>query len=180
MEKNDFFRYLREKKYAKAFELLYYDNYTDLFKYAYGILRSEEKAKDVVQTVFSKLWERRERLDIDERVGAYLARAVYYGAINQIRKEKTERMHEEGVRDELYSRGVFSDSAVETNELRERLAQALDTLPEHCREVFCLSRFTGLKRKEIADKLGISVKTVDTQIYRALKKMRSFLGNDSF
>ncbi|BDD09388.1 DNA-directed RNA polymerase sigma-70 factor [Fulvitalea axinellae] len=162
---------LKKKRFENVFKLLYYESYPKLFRYAYSILGSQEQAEDIVQNVFSDLWERKEQLKIKGSLGAFLLRAVMYSAMGAKRKQKTELEHAPAISSELYSDGVFIDPSQELSELETRLSKGLEALPEQCRNVFCLSRFSGLGRKEIAETLGISVRTVDTHLYRAIKKL---------
>lgn len=162
----------------RAFERLFRTWYVPLCVYAESVVKDRDGAEDLVQGVFCQLWEKREELNIRESLQAYLYRAVYHSALNSLKHERvklafcefTERY---GERDENDIER-FMDR--ENQELLSReIHKAIDTLPEQCREIFLLSRFSGKKSQEIADKLGISLRTVEAQLYRAMKHLKSKL-----
>lgn len=148
------------------FEQLYKEYYKALYAYAFSMLRDEYLAEEVVQTVFMRLWEKRSMMDVHTSWKSYLYRAVYHEALNVLKhKQVRERYASQHVREEA----VLSN---DDSELRIRLFQALGELPEKCRAVFQLSRFEELKYHEIATQLGISIKTVEAHMGKALKTLR--------
>jgi RNA polymerase sigma-70 factor (ECF subfamily) len=154
-----------------TFEGVYKHFIRPLHVYAISILRDEDTAKGMVQNVFLKLWERRERLQFSGSIKAYLYGAVYNECLNNLRHQKVKVDHQQHV---LY---MTKDNAEESTgmellDLKEKLQQAMNDLPEKCRTVFQLSRFEDLKYQEIADELGISIKTVENQMGKALKTLR--------
>jgi RNA polymerase sigma-70 factor, ECF subfamily len=160
----------------QAFEKLFADWYGLLHAYACSVLRDEALAGEAVQAVFCRIWERRDQLRIQASVSAYLFGSVYHECVSWLRRAKTQRRYRSDVRLRLgnsagRSMGQASDKA-EAGELERRYQRALDELPEQCRAIFQLSRFSELKYKEIAEQLGISVKTVEAQISKALKLLR--------
>ena len=155
-----------------AFKSLFNAHYKGMYSYACVILKDEAEAEEIVQDVFVKLWEKRGGLQIETSLKAYLYRMVYNDCMNQVKhrnvvlkfqKEKTYAMKNE--RDNAEHRMAAS-------QLNEKLSHALRELPEQCRTIFQLSRFEDLKYREIAVQLGISEKTVENQMGKALKILR--------
>ena len=166
---------------VQAFEKVFTDWFGHLYAYAMSVVKDEETAEEVVQKVFCRIWEKRERLEVHTSLKAYLYGCVYHECVNWMRREKRRRDYRSGVMGRLGSEaGKSPDNAfdrVEARELEQRLQRALDELPEQCRAIFELSRFSGLKYREIADQLGISVKTVEAQMGKALKLLRCKLAD---
>ena len=162
----------------QAFEMVFKSHFKALHAYALAIVKDSAEAEEVVQTVFLKLWEKRENLKISTSLKAYLYKAVYHGSINHLKHEKVRMKHSE---QQLYinQQEAASESMAfreeREEELRERFKRALNLLPEKCRMVFYLSRFEELKYQEIAQRLDISVKTVEAHMGKALKTLRTQL-----
>ncbi len=155
-----------------AFERTFREHYAPLCRYALGIVGDADNAEEVVQDVFMRVWEKRETLTITVSVKAYLYRAVHNSCLNLVQRNKAH------VRlDEAPLRVVHAaeEPGTNTGELERAVADALATLPKECRRVFELSRFEELKYREIADLLGISIKTVENQVGKALRLMRERL-----
>lgn len=160
-----------------AFEMIFRSHYQPLCRYAYTFLRDKEEAEEVVQSAFITMWDKREELQIQTSLKSYLFRMVRNACLNVIKHEKIKQQH---VAHAMAVMDVSHESVTETvaaAELELRIAAALKALPEQCRLVFQLSRFEELKYQEIADQLGISVKTVENQMGKALKIMREQLSD---
>jgi len=163
------------KQDEKAFEDVFKTYYGSLHAYAFTLLKDEPMAEEMVQNVFFKLWDRSGTITISGSVAAYLYRAVHNECLNYLKHLKVRSEHQLHV---SHRAGHNTDSAsgrLHLKELDERLRQALNDLPEQCRTIFQLSRFEELRYREIADRLGISVKTVESQMGKALKILRSKL-----
>ena len=158
-----------------AFETLFREHYAGLVRFAEGLLRSRELAEDTVQEVLLNLWRNRESVRVDDSVKAYLYRAVRNRALNQIRNERVRREAVPEILRETRGSAEAGDASVLSSEIEQAVRAAVAELPPRCREVFELSRVRGLKYQEIAETLGISVKTVETQMGRALKSLRERL-----
>lgn len=157
------------------FEKLFREHFTALCYFARRYLGDLDSSKEIVHSVFIKIWENRETFDWTKPAKSYLFTSVYNRSMNFIRdNRKFAEVDSSEIHEEITSTSAFSDT-LETAELEDRIQSALQRLPEKCREVFELSRFEGKKYAEIADHLGISVKTVETQMSRALKILKEEL-----
>lgn len=155
------------------FESHFYAYYEALHRYAFTLLKDSEEAKDVVQQVFIKYWEKRQDLEIQQSVKSYLYRAVYHQCLNKIRDLKVRSRYAEGFKLEK-EEGVFVDETI-IKETNNRIQQAIDCLPKQCSVIFKKSRFEEKKYSEIAVELNLSVKTVEAQMSKALKILREKL-----
>jgi RNA polymerase sigma-70 factor (ECF subfamily) len=157
------------------FEQLFKAHYAPLHRYAYRMVDDEDAAEEIVQSTFVKLWEGRQTLRIEESGQAYLYRAVHNRSLNYLEHQKVKRAHEAHVMLQGEASSNDSDSTTRLRTLEAKLDAALKRLPEGCRTVFQLSRFEDLKYREIADRLGLSVKTVEAQMSKALRILRTEL-----
>lgn len=160
------------KEYAFDFFFNYY--YPGLCVYAQKMISiPEQEARDLVQDVFVKFWNDREKSDIRFSIRSYLFASVKNRCFDLLRKKDRnikvqEITNEVSVADELFETFVLS-------ELEALFNKSLDKLPERCREVFELSRFKGLKNREIAAMLNLSEKTIENQITKALHILKTEL-----
>ena len=132
-------------------------------------------AREIVQDVFIQLWEKRENIDLSKSVKTYISTSVRNKCLNYLRdhqKFNTEILNYEGLG--IDSGYEVTDTLIE-KDLQIQISLAINELPEKCREVFLLSREKELKYQEIATHLGISVKTVETQMSKALQHLRNRL-----
>jgi len=157
-----------------AFDSIFRAHYAHLVAFGQGLLHDRTAAEDVAQEVMLELWRRRESLVIQESLRAYLLRATRNRSLNQIRHAKVERNAEPHLVGEE-SLSATGSSRLVAGELRDALTMAVAELPPGCREVFQLSRGQGLRYSEIASTLGISVKTVESQMGKALRHLRTRL-----
>ncbi len=151
-----------------TFEEAFKSNFKGLHAYAGTILQDSDMAEEAVQDVFLKLWENRHRMAIHTSLRAYLYKAVYHECLNALKHLKVQRKYME---EAMFTHDDHTEDAADT-ELRRQLQEALVQLPEKCRTVFQLSRFEELKYQEIADRLGISLKTVEAHMGKALRLLR--------
>lgn len=165
-----------------TYKLLFRKYYTNLLFYATRIV-GEEEAEDVVQDVFVELWRRQESMNIGDQIQAFLYRAVYTRALNVLKHREIKDTYEAVMLDIHQKRLEFyqPDSndvvkRIEDGELRRSLSEAINELPDKCKMVFKLSYLHDMKNKEIAETLGISLRTVEAHMYKALKLLRDRLG----
>lgn len=176
LEEKQWVRKVREQSDRDAFEKIFRSYYERLCNYAYGFLDSSQRSEDVVQAVFLKIWDQREDWDPKTTVSQYLFTAVRNRALNVLRHERIKEDSEEEVSrifQELKEPSSTDDQ--NTEELQKAIQNAIDDLPPRRREIFLLSRRSGLTYREIANVLGISVNTVSTQMGRALESLRNHL-----
>ncbi len=163
------------KRDEAAFEQVFKTHYKNLHAYAFTILKDEDEAEEMVQQVFFKLWERSEHLSFSGPIAAYLYRAVHNESLNFIKHQKVKAGHQLHVAYSMKNKSEQAQPRTIRKELENKFREALNELPEQCRTVFQLSRFEDMKYKEIADKLDISVKTVENHMGKALKLLRAKL-----
>ncbi len=156
----------------RILESLFKSHFTGLCQFAVGYVKDEEVAKEIVQDAFVTLWEKRHSIDLSKPVKSYLSTTVRNKCLNYLRDHK-KFSHDLLALENLSHETIFdqSDQLVETD-IRRQITLAIDELPEKCREIFILSRHRQMKYQQIADKLQISVKTVETQMSKALQHMR--------
>jgi RNA polymerase sigma-70 factor (ECF subfamily) len=173
MEEPDLIRKIRTGD-EMAFEELFRLFYEALCRYAQNMVNEPELAEEIVQEMFVQLWEKRQSLDFHTGIRPYLYKAVHNRCLNQIQHQKVRILHQQEVLN-TNSETEQPASRAEFSELKERFNQALLKLPEECRKVFKLSRENEFSYREIADFLGISIKTVENQMGKALRIMRDEL-----
>jgi RNA polymerase sigma-70 factor (ECF subfamily) len=157
------------------FEKLFREHFTALCCFARKYLGDMDSCKEIVHSVFIRIWENRAEFDWKKPAKSYLFTSVYNRCMNFIRdNRKFITGDPDAIREEITDTSEFSGT-LEVAELEGRIRKALQKLPEKCREVFKMNRFEGKKYAEIADALDISVKTVETQMSRALKILRDEL-----
>lgn len=141
-----------------------------LVRYAATMLYEVEDAREVVQEVFIKIWQKRDSLDFGAELKAYLYRAVRNQALNRISRNKMETVP---LDDQVYlAAEEVGDKDDSQKQMLRRVHKQIELLPRKAKEIFMMSRLEGLSHAEIADILEISPKTVENQIGIALKKIR--------
>lgn len=164
-----------QKGDMKAFERVFKEHYDGLCRFANSYLLDVDEAEEVVQGTFIGFWEKRENLQIETSLKAYLYRSVRNSCLNEIKRQKVRQVHAQAVLQEEVQVAEASDHDALKMELEDRIHHAIQKLPEQCRLIFKMSRFEELKYQEIADQLGLSIKTVENQIGKALKVLREQL-----
>ncbi|SDE14323.1 RNA polymerase sigma-70 factor, ECF subfamily [Mucilaginibacter pineti] len=160
-----------------AFEVLFKLYYTRLTLFANRFVNDLSVAEEIVADVFTDLWERGHETTFSTSVRSYLFKMVQNRSLNYLKHQKIENLYvsyleKNNLFDEVRS---TVESGYEEKELVQQIKAAIDTLPEKCREIFVLSRFSDLKYREIAAQLNISPKTVERQVSIALEKLRRTL-----
>lgn len=157
-----------------AFELLFRKYYGRLCGFANKFIGSSTESEEIVQEVFLNIWNRKEKLKLNEEIRSYLFKSVQNLCFNYIQHQKIVDKYYSAI--EIAYKNQTDDfntyESVLYNELQTKVDEAISTLPKACRRIFKMSRVEGLKYAEIAQKLNISVKTVETQMGRALVKLR--------
>jgi len=159
---------------AGSFEKLFNHYCQPLINFSRRYVWDKQIAENIVQDIFVRVWTTRSNLDPSKSIKSYLFTSVKNESLKHLRHLDVEqRSVEKTVQSAIEENNP--DRNLEQTELEENIQQAISELPEKCREIFSMSRFDNLKYAEIAEVLNISVKTVETQMGRALKKMRERL-----
>ncbi|HWK03150.1 MAG TPA: RNA polymerase sigma-70 factor [Puia sp.] len=163
-----------QQKDGQAFEKYYKEHYKSFFLAAVTHLKDSGRAEEIVNDVFVRLWQGADTLQIESSLKSYIYRAVINRSLNELDKNKRDLLRQKELRHR--PEDTFEIKEIEDNELKISLYRAIDQLPEQCQKVFRMSRFEELKQQEIADQLGISIKTVKNHITHALKQLNKALG----
>ena len=168
------------KEDRDSFKSIFQDYYQPLCHLSIQYLEDEDEAKGVVQEAFVKFWEIRQNLDPDSNIRNFLFTLVKNSCLNLLKRRQILLRHHEKIRmREMHyqyeSLSRMGDDYLEFHELKEKIDIAIRTLPDHCRVVFEMSRFEELKNREIAEKLGVTQKTVEAHLTKALKILRKEL-----
>jgi len=158
----------------KAFERIFRQYYTPLYLYAFSITGQKEVSEEIIQELFYVIWREKENMQIVYSVKSYLYKSVKNRSLQYLEQLRVREQYREYI---MSQTGLVTESApdeiLEYKDLEEILAQTLRKLPERCRRIFYMHRMNGIKYKEIAATLSISVKTVEadmTKAYRILRK----------
>lgn len=160
----------------RALRLLFDRYYPRVLTSVRRLIADVDTCQDIAQEVFVELWQRRATLDVHTSLGAYLSRAAVNRALNFIKQNKRYLLEESEEQARIADDTPIQMEQMAAQEDRtQALYTAIEKLPEKCRIVFTLSRFEELSHKEIAEQLGISVKTIENQITKAMKVLRATL-----
>lgn len=163
-----------EESLHNNFRIFFDQHYQRLCSYAFSFLKEEESCEDVVQDIFIKIWQNRQDLIGTDQLKFYVFSAVRNNCLTMLQKNKKYRIVEMNDDEEGEEIDFKLDPEEANTEPTALIAKALDRLPPKCREVFLLSRISNLSYLQIADTLGISIKTVENQMGKALKIIRVF------
>ncbi len=145
--------------------------YEPLFGYALSIIKVEVEAEEIVQELFLKIWRDRRKVNIKHSLAAYLYKSVYNQCLNRLHKEKLLQEYRKYALKQPATE-ASADEMLKYEELNRKFFELMDALPERRQLIFKLNRFQGLKYLEIADKLSISIKTVEANMSKALQYFR--------
>ncbi|MGD0340129.1 MAG: RNA polymerase sigma-70 factor [Bacteroidales bacterium] len=157
------------------FESLFRSSYVSLVRYAKSIIRDHDTAEEIVQDLFFKLWQDREKINIESSLNGYLFRSVHNRCLHYINHMRIVGKHVEETVSEQTLKVEDPVDIIRYKELQEKINLILKRLPERCSLIFYMNRFEGLKYNEIAEKLSVSVKTVEANMGKALKEFRKAL-----
>jgi len=159
-----------------AFETVFREYYAPLTLYASGMLKDRDQAEEIVQDFFYNFWKNREKTTIETSLKSYLFQSIRNKVLKHIRHENVKQKYASHVLDQsMGEQAHIPMSDYELKELENMVNKVLDRLPDHCSLIFKMSRFEGLKYREIAEKLSISVKTVEVNMSKALNEFRNEL-----
>lgn len=158
------------------FEALFKLYYAPLVVYACRFVADTEIAREIVQDFFVRLYEKRHTLSIDTSIKSYLYRSVYNCCINFINQRTIQDKHLRNIDMEKVDEDNL-ENEINRIELQQKISEVIESLPAKCRRIFTMNRLEGLRNEEIAAKLNLSKRTVETQISKALKILRQKLAN---
>jgi RNA polymerase sigma-70 factor (ECF subfamily) len=168
-----------KKGKKEAFEIIFATYYSNLHSYAYSFVKDEDVAYDIVQDVFTVLWEKRHQITMLGFINAYLFRSVQNKCLNYIEHERIKNIHIGNSQNQQYAANISflnslggENGSIYEKELTDLIDKTINALPDKCRQVFKLSRGDGLKNREVAEKLNISIKGVEKHIKIALSRLR--------
>lgn len=163
---------LLSKEVTAAFDEIFNRYWSQLYATAYKRVKSRESAEEIVQDLFTSLWVKRKNLRIHTSLAAYLFTSIRYLVLNHIQKEAVSKSYKDSMQ---LVKTVYENSTEETvflNDLSQKIEKEISFLPSKCRSVFELSRKEYKTNREIAAVLGISEKTVENHLTKAIRKLR--------
>ena len=160
---------------VKHFESLFRSSYVSLVRFARTLVKDQDNAEEIVQDLFYTIWKDREKIKIKSSLNGYLFRAVHNRCLHFIEHSRIVEKHAEEMSFRQAESPDSPSDILNYKELQAKIVNILDRLPERCGKIFCMNRFDGLKYNEIAEKLAVSVKTVEANMGRALKEFRKEL-----
>ncbi|MGV8094587.1 MAG: RNA polymerase sigma-70 factor [Mangrovibacterium sp.] len=159
----------------EAFRFFFEKYYPDLCNLVNLYLHDPMMSEEIAQDIFIYLWEKKEKIKIESSVKSYLLQASKNRSMNHLRDERTKLEIHRHLADFNRPSAEMPDKVMDANQLREVIDNAINSLPDRCREVYILGKEKNLSYKEISEEVGISVKTVEVQMGIALKKLREQL-----
>lgn len=162
-----------QRKDAAALKQLFFVHHAALVARAYHWVNDQQVAEELVQDLFMTLWQKAHQTQLQGRLENYLMVSIRNRSLNYLKSQFARQQFVDF--EERFSESVDQPEQYDLEQLSERIDQAIAQLPGKCREIFILSRRHNLTYQEIADKLGISKKTVETQVGIALKRLRVLL-----
>jgi RNA polymerase sigma-70 factor (ECF subfamily) len=176
MNENELKVYIEKMKSGdrESFNLIFRRYYTPLTRFCVRFVADGDQAAEIVQDLFVKLWTNRDKLVFNTSFESYMLRSVRNAAITYINKERAHAETNERIYVDESDANDPSET-LQSNNLEASYRQVLATMPEKRREVFLASRYDGLKYAEIAEKMGLSQKTVEAHMSAAIKQLREGL-----
>jgi RNA polymerase sigma-70 factor (ECF subfamily) len=155
-----------------AFELLFHFYYPGLVIYASQFTADRDEAEEIVQDFFVRFWQKHQQILLSDSLKNYLFASVRIGSLNYLKHKKIEDNYLKEIYDLSNEHLAYDTNLYVTSELQEKIKNSIELLPDKCREIFMMSRIRGMKNEEIATKLNLSKRTVESQISNALKVLR--------
>lgn len=162
-----------------AFKEIFDYYFKKVNRFVYSYIKEATQAEDLTQNIFIKLWEKKAGIDLDKSFDGYIFTIAYRTVMDHFRQTETKALYLTS--DEFLEKSIaspdLSDELLNRHQLESLYEKALQTLPQKRKEIFLLSRHNGLSNKQIAERLNISVKTVESQMTAALSRLREFFAN---
>lgn len=160
---------------ARSFRLLYYKYSPKVFRFAFSYFKSKEKSEEIVQEAFLRIWRDRNNLNPDLSFNSYLLTISKNLIVDCVRKNSVESFFKSSLIRKWESSNNYVENEVVTNELKEVVNEAINNLPSKRRRIFTLVRYENLSYSEISKRLGVSKKTIESQMTKAQKSIRNYL-----
>lgn len=164
-----------EQQELKIFEVLFKTWFSPLCKAVYRMVKDKSLCEDLVQDVFVKAWNNRSNIDFSKPVKSYLYKAAINTALNHLEARKNNLSIEELEFETPLQSSTAIDQQIQFKEIQQVLEQTIDMLPPKCKAIFLLIKYEDMSYAEAAESLGISVKTVENQMGKALKHLREHM-----
>ena len=162
----------------KAFQEIF-DAYSErLFHFAYSYLKDVNETEEIVQDVFLRLWEIKSEIDEEKSFKSFLSKITVNKVFNHLKRQIVRQKYEDYVLKLEPVNPITPEESLSQKELECNLLEMLGKLPEQKRKIFELSKLKGFSNAEIAEQLGVSVRTVENQVYRASKFLRERLDEE--
>jgi RNA polymerase sigma-70 factor (ECF subfamily) len=159
----------------QAFEEVFRQYYQHLCSYAYQIIHDHADSEEIVQDLFVKLWQKRDQLNVETSLKSYLFRSVHNSCLNHIKHNNIRDAYMQQFRHENPENEQYASGNDDTADLHKAIGKAIDALPPERKKVFLMIRYEERKYKEVAEILGISVKTVENQMTKAIQFLKKAL-----
>nr|WP_262921419.1 RNA polymerase sigma-70 factor [Maribellus maritimus] len=153
----------------KAFDQLFLRYYKNMCRFSLTFVHDTNDSEELVQKLFVRLWENRKKLEAPEDIKAFLFKSVYYESMKLIREKNTRKKY---ISEYFLNFKLIQEEPEDYSTIMPYLNKAIQKLPERCKQIFILNKLEGLTQKEIAEYLGISIKTVENQVAIAISKLR--------
>jgi RNA polymerase sigma-70 factor, ECF subfamily len=157
------------------FEALFRSSYPALVRYAKTVIKDHDTSEEIVQELFFRIWQDRGKIKIESSLNGYLFRSVHNRCLHYLEHNRVVGRHAEEMSHQISGEQENPSDILHYKELQARVAKILERLPERCGTIFYMNRFEGLKYAEIADRLSVSVKTVESNMGKALREFRKEL-----
>ena len=167
------------KDNENAFKEIFNRHWSKLYLIAFRRIKNKEAAEEIVQDLFTSIWFKRKNLHVEGSLSAYLSTAIRYRVINHIYKESVRENHKKNLRLVSKQSDTSTEDIILANDLNLNIQKEISFLPEKCRSVFELSRKEHKTNREIAEFLGISEKTVENHLTKAIRRLRLGLADIS-
>jgi RNA polymerase sigma-70 factor (ECF subfamily) len=162
----------------EAFDVLFGKYRDKLYRFAFSLLKNSEDSKEIVQEAFLRIWKKRNEIDSSKSFKSFLFSISYNLIVDQLRLRLKDQEYRKYLETYFENKKIELSNNLDYDKIVEQIRLAVDALPTKRKQIYTLSREVGLSHKEIAERMGITVKTVENQITLALKHLRTRLGKD--
>jgi len=159
----------------EGYKVLFNEQYSRMVSYAFNFLKEQESSEEIVQEVFYQLWINREKTEIKTSIESYLFRAVRNRCINLIKHIEIRENYKQYNSEKIEKLDHEFTDALTVSELDKKIRMCIDNMPMQRKKIFLMSRYEEMTYKEIAEKMGLSKKTIENQIGKALNYLRTEL-----